>query len=51
MLPIFWLLVLLWLEVFVFVFGYQFLLHVVNDMQWKLIILDYCTYDFSILVV
>jgi hypothetical protein len=46
MLPIFWFVVLLW---FVFVFGYQVLLQVVNDKQWKSIILGYCKYNFPFL--
>jgi len=31
-------------------FGYQLLLQVVNDMQWKSIILGYCKYDFPFLL-
>jgi len=41
MLPIFGLFVLLWLGIFDFFFGSQFLLQVVNHMQWKSIILGY----------
>jgi len=44
MLSVFWF-VVSWLGVFVFVFGYQFL-QVVNDTQWKSIILCYSKYDF-----
>jgi len=38
-----------WEVLFLF-FGYQFLLQVANDMQWKFIILVYCKYDFPLLV-
>ena len=33
-----------------FLFGRRFLLHVVNDLQWKSIILGYCKYDFPFLL-
>jgi hypothetical protein len=42
--------VLLWLEDLSLFFDCQFLLQVVNDMQWKSVILGYCKYDFPFLL-
>jgi len=47
MLPIFCFVVLLW-SGFLF-FDRQFLLQVMNDLQWKSIILGYCEYDLPFL--